>query len=91
MTEREAYAALGWPEEGVVNKFILPLSGSEGNDWHAYRCLNLDCPAPFSGVGTTAYMKTDGNCLNCGQPYTEIVQTAPARYMYKTSESPEEN
>jgi hypothetical protein len=83
MTEREAYAALGWPEDGVVNKFILPISGSEANDWHAYRCLNENCPAPFSGVGVGYYLEREPNCPNCDTPYTEIVQTSKATYEYK--------
>jgi hypothetical protein len=71
MTESQAYRMLGWPAGGgephSENRFVLPLSGSESEDWFVTRCY--DCR--WSGV-SLGHILPEG-CPSCGKAWSHVI------------------
>jgi hypothetical protein len=44
VTEAEAYDKLSWPRNGncLSGGLVLPVSGSERDDWQVFECTNCD-------------------------------------------------
>lgn len=76
MTEKEAYARLGWPEEGGlaagrrgVASLTLPLCDTGGGaNWFVTYCE----PCGMSGVARAGHA-TEVGCGCCGKPFTKVV------------------
>jgi hypothetical protein len=74
MTEREAYARLGWPEEGGLAAgktgsaaLSLPMCDiGGGENWFIVQCE----PCGMTGV---ARKGTEAGCGICRQPFTRII------------------
>ena len=68
MTEREAYARLGWSSKGDLLKFVLPESGSTDTGWCITKCVTC----MWSGMSLPHLL--DQGCPSCGKPWTEIIR-----------------
>jgi hypothetical protein len=60
MKEVEAYERLGWPVEGSLLGFILPVCNSEED------CAFYTCPCKFYGI-VYGHHETDIFCCNCNR------------------------